>query len=156
MKVFILTVVIAIGGLTLLGDNLSGMFEGAPAVAVAKVETPAPVKVAKVETPAPVKVAKAKPVEVAKAEPLRWYEGGTLHTSPAKQWLTAPYRDKMATAADWVVTIRGEDHYDWQVANAIPDAKAMVTCLNEALAGPVVPKDKLSTLAAICGRLMGW
>ncbi len=35
MKFVILTTVIAIGGLTLLGDNLSGMFEDAPAVKVA-------------------------------------------------------------------------------------------------------------------------
>ncbi len=97
-------------------------------------------------------VAKAEPV---KPEPLRWYEGGTLHDSPASQWLTASYRDKIATSADWVVTMRGQDQYDGSIANAIPDAKAMVTCLNEALAGPVIPKDSLGYLAAVCVRLMG-
>lgn len=142
MKFVILTTVIAIGGLVAIGDNLNEMFEGAPAVEVAKVETPTPVE-----------VAKAEPVE---PEPLRWYEGGTLHTSPAGDWLEASYRDKMATSADWVVTMRGADQYDGSVANAIPDAKALVTCLNEALAGPVIPKDNLGTLAAVCGVLMGW
>ena len=29
-----------------------------------------------------------------------WYEGGTLHRAPVRTWLTAPYRDRLATSAD--------------------------------------------------------
>ena len=32
----------------------------------------------------------------------KWYEGGTLHNATITQWKNATYRNKLATAADWL------------------------------------------------------
>jgi hypothetical protein len=54
-------------------------------------------------------VSQLEPISVprTRSTPKRqqWYQGGTLHKSTLGQWAQAPYRDCLATASDFVVTM---------------------------------------------------
>ena len=91
-----------------------------------------------------------------------WYEGGTLHDSTVRQWRSASYANKLATAADWATVMLSSD-----VGIGLPDsvdelrpyAEALVTCLDEGLMGEegeLVINSKTTQSAFICGALMGW
>ena len=45
------------------------------------------------------------------AHALPWYEGGTLHAATGRQWLAAPARSRLATAADFVASFWRRDGY---------------------------------------------
>jgi hypothetical protein len=38
-----------------------------------------------------------------------WYQGGTLHSVTIAQWVNGSYRDKLATAGDWIVGRLGDE-----------------------------------------------
>jgi hypothetical protein len=42
---------------------------------------------------------------VAEVRSGQWYEGGTLHSSTVREWKQSTYDNKLATSADWFVSI---------------------------------------------------
>jgi len=53
-----------------------------------------------------------------------WYEGGTLHQSTVKEWNQAIYNNRLATSADWFVSITNthNPHLKSQLSR-LPDVK---------------------------------
>jgi len=42
----------------------------------------------------------------------KWYSGGTLHRSTLAEWKVASYRNRLATASDFYVTLYKKNHPD--------------------------------------------
>ncbi|MEM7332212.1 MAG: hypothetical protein AAF490_08980 [Chloroflexota bacterium] len=74
-----------------------------------------------------------------------WYEGGTLHQSTVSEWITAPERDQLATAADWVTAFDGFGAPEeiWPKAHRLRD------CINNtAVSSPTTTQTH--TIATSC------
>lgn len=92
----------------------------------------------------------------------RWLSGGTLHQAAASEWIEAEPRDRLATAADFVVSLRDPDDAELAAMFADDgsalrsDATELVACIDEAVAGPQELQPAVAAVAAVCGILMGW
>lgn len=40
----------------------------------------------------------------------QWFQGGTLHDASIRQWENASYRNKLATAGDWLAATKWKGH----------------------------------------------
>ena len=40
----------------------------------------------------------------------QWFQGGTLHNATVEQWKAATYKNKLATAADWLAATKWKGH----------------------------------------------
>jgi hypothetical protein len=61
---------------------------------------------------------------------LKWYEGGTLHSNSASIWELASFKDKLATCADFIITLWQYDKLKQSLANdveSIDDLKPLAT-----------------------------
>jgi len=92
------------------------------------------------------------------AAAVQWYSGGTLHRATANQWLRGSYSNKLATAADWVVTGMGKSQVRRITGGNIdrlrPYATQLVACVDET--APVSGNSRASELAAACTILLGY
>ena len=79
----------------------------------------------------------------------KWYEGGNLHSVKISEWEIATYRNKLATCADFMAktdnTISMEE--------LKRRATNLVRCIDNAGGSS---NDKVSTVAAICVKSMGY
>ncbi len=88
----------------------------------------------------------------------QWYENGSLHRGSVTDWNRATYANKLATAADWSITIpqiEKKVKKSGSVDTVRPFAIELVACINEA--ATAAGKDKkVSEIAAMCMIVMGW
>ena len=91
------------------------------------------------------------------AHALPWYEGGTLHSATGRQWLAAPARNRLATAADFVSTAWRRDgytekHIGQMVLNGFLRAAAekQVDCITRMLNESTARERKVARIAAVC------
>lgn len=91
------------------------------------------------------------------AHALPWYEGGTLHSATGRQWLAAPARNRLATAADFVASAWHRDGYTEQhigqmVLNGFLRAAAeeQVDCITRRLNESAAREWRVASIAAVC------
>lgn len=84
----------------------------------------------------------------AKSSRREWNEGGTLHRSDDSEWLAASYENRLATAADYVATLRTFSN----MAQMRRAAERMEHCITRAAATKAGQKS--SALAAVCNELL--
>lgn len=89
-----------------------------------------------------------------------WYDGGTLHRATLNTWLAASHENKLATASDWVASLKvGKSAV--QSAGSMdalkPLAENLVACVDKATTGINQIKDwDAASVAASCTTIMGW
>ena len=91
--------------------------------------------------------------------PRVWYQGGTLHTGTGRQWLAAMARDRLGTAADFVVRLWREDgHSEEQIQETLAAAflraaaEIQVDCITNMLNESGDHDVPVASLAAACYR----
>jgi tetratricopeptide (TPR) repeat protein len=82
-----------------------------------------------------------------------WYTGGTLHEKTVAEWRTASAGDRLATSADFVMTV---GKYQTLPSDLRKRAADLQTCISEAVAGGQVDHQNVSEIAATCAVLMGY
>lgn len=88
----------------------------------------------RVAAPAPA-VRRAPPIRTAPTI-RRWYIGGTLHDSSARDWSVAEYKNRLATAADFVAAeARAQGAISADPDDLLSEATALERCMSEALIG---------------------
>ena len=87
-------------------------------------------------------------------------EGGTLNGAFVGEWKMAPYTNKLATAADWIITrprIKDKAYYSRIFQNLRPYAFELVQCVNQSTAGEGFDSNmSVAELATSCMILKGW
>ena len=90
----------------------------------------------------------------------RWQEGGNLHGAFVGQWKLAPYTNKLATAADWIVSrprLKDKAIYTRMLNNLRPFAFELVQCVNESTTSEGFDSNRsVADLASTCMILKGW
>lgn len=93
-----------------------------------------------------------------------WYEGGNLHQATVKEWLKADYSNRLATSADWFISITKSHNPSLQSKlKQIPTEKYLKTikafseqlekCVSEtAVTGKI--NEKIVEYASICYTAM--
>ena len=83
-----------------------------------------------------------------------FYEGGTLHDSTLQQWSESDDSNKIATSADWITTVLGQDQVI-KVYSKLQFMSAMVVnCVDTLI--PVVAEswdintEKTASIGAMC------
>ncbi len=86
----------------------------------------------------------------------QWYQGGTLHHATVDQWRRASYRNKLATAADWLSATlwRGHLHSTRDFDRLKGKARILVIAVDAAVVG-VDPGHDIANVAAVLLVTMG-
>ncbi len=87
-----------------------------------------------------------------------WYENGTLHKSNIPEWKAGTYKDKLATASDWVFmspSVKATVQNSGNIDTAKRFANELVSCIDAATEG-VELSSGTTEIAASCMVLMGW
>ncbi len=88
----------------------------------------------------------------AKSQPrsLKWLQGGNLHRATLAEWQNASYRNKLATASDWLAGTRWEGHL-----NSLDDfdrlkvkAQMLVEGVDRVVAGWGPGEERVTVIAA--------
>jgi hypothetical protein len=79
-----------------------------------------------------------------------WYEGGTLHRASVNEWRRAEYRNKLATASDWIVATKNADNLE----DAKYRAGELIICVDTTVAGLDIASMNAAEIAAACLTLM--
>ncbi|MCY4086137.1 MAG: DUF2511 domain-containing protein [Actinomycetia bacterium] len=109
--------------------------------------------------PAPLPPLPAPPPQTqGETDPLLWFAGGTLHQKTAADWVRAPRRDRLATAADYAIAAL-KNTIVWDAISDVdqvrPYAEDLVECIDTAYGTePIVPTLVNSDTAAFCWLLM--
>jgi hypothetical protein len=92
-----------------------------------------------------------------KSQSDEWYVGGTLHKATVSEWKNATERNKLATCADIVASIKKfhNDSYNGDVTSMKRDAIQMMNCIDETVKGNVAENAnmKINEIAAACSIL---
>ena len=57
-----------------------------------------------------------------------WHEGGTLHTATVSRWNQSSYKNRLATSADWFVSITKKHNSSLQIkVNQLSGSQYLVT-----------------------------
>jgi len=85
-----------------------------------------------------------------------WYAGGSLHSASIEEWHAASHRNRLATAADWVVAQIGREAAAPLLHNSLEElSEAVVTCVDEGTEGVSEKQNQsASEAAAMCMILM--
>lgn len=90
--------------------------------------------------------------ESKKSEDNSWLKNGTLHKPTVAEWKQASDENKMATCADFVVSLKESDAEKFKTINDIKvSALEMKNCLDEAVIGGSITDDmKINEIAVLC------
>jgi hypothetical protein len=87
-----------------------------------------------------------------------WYLGGTLHQASVYEWKNATEKNKLATCADFVASVKKtkNESYNGDLVSMKKDATQMMNCINEAVLGNEAESAnlKINEIAATCAILM--
>ena len=90
----------------------------------------------------------------ATASPSReWYSGGTLHRRTVREWRAATYENRLATSADFVMTL---GRYQSLPPDLRQRAEGFEKCISEAVEDGSVDDRAVSEIGATCGVLLGY
>jgi hypothetical protein len=67
----------------------------------------------------------------------QWFQGGNLHNATVAQWKSATYRNKLATAADWLAATKWKGHLNSQgdFDRLKVKAQMLVSAIDKVVAG---------------------
>lgn len=82
-----------------------------------------------------------------------WYSGGTLHRRTVGEWRTATYENRLATSADFVMTV---GDYSSLPSDLRSRAQAFESCITGAVSDGNVDDKAVSEIAATCAVLLGY
>lgn len=82
-----------------------------------------------------------------------WYSGGTLHATTVREWRTATDENRLATSADFVMTL---GQYQALPPDLRQRAEGFAKCISEAVEGGSVDDRPVSEIGATCGVLLGY
>ncbi|MBU2547487.1 MAG: hypothetical protein KKB20_03665 [Proteobacteria bacterium] len=88
-----------------------------------------------------------------------WYENGTLHKASVAEWNKATYENKLATAADWLLTTpqaKAKIQIDGSIDILKPYAVKLVECINDATSDKGYGKMSVVEWASSCLMLIRW
>ena len=90
--------------------------------------------------------------ESKKTEDNSWLKNGTLHKATVAEWKKANDENKMATCADFVVSLKESDSKKFETISDIKvSALEMKNCLDEAVNGDSITDDmKINEIAVLC------
>lgn len=95
----------------------------------------------------------------AKPSSDEWYAGGTLHQAMIPEWKDATEKNKLATCADFVASVKkaNDESYNGDLVSMKKDAIQMMSCIDEAVKGDVAENAnmKINEVAATCAILLG-
>lgn len=84
-----------------------------------------------------------------------WYRGGTLHRATVKEWREADYTNRLATAADWALTMLEKSGNKPADTDALkPFAVDLEACVSTTAASGYADGQSVSELAAACWILL--
>jgi hypothetical protein len=89
---------------------------------------------------------------VTAAQTRNWYDGGTLHRANMHQWMSAPYPNRLATAADFAARMGQGRESDAAMRRA---AIILLTCMDRAYI-PQIDREPAARIAALCEVDLGW
>lgn len=76
-----------------------------------------------------------------------------MHRKTVADWRAAPYRDRLATSADFVVKLGG---YRSLPADLRRRSEDFETCISKAVEGGEVDSHPVSEIGAACAVLLGY
>ncbi len=77
-----------------------------------------------------------------------WFSGGTLHRSIVREWRDASYRNRLATAADFIAATQNVDYGNLQKFKSM--AVDLETCISTAVSGGDVDRSLVTSVSAMC------
>jgi hypothetical protein len=84
-----------------------------------------------------------------------WYEGGTLHRATVKEWREADYRNRLATAADWALTMLEKTGSKPADTDALkPYAVDLEASVSTTAAGGNADSQRASEVAVACWLIL--
>ena len=84
-----------------------------------------------------------------------WYEGGTLHNATMREWMEATHANKLATSADFVVTMLQKDGDTVPPIDELrPLAGRLAVAISQSNASGQADSQSVSAVAATCWILM--
>ena len=95
-----------------------------------------------------------------KEKVLEWFEGGSLHNSTIEEWKQARYENKLATSADWIITvsepIKSVVRQSGDVNVLKPYATELVVCIDESSKDDVefIEAQSSADISILCMKLM--
>ena len=103
------------------------------------------------ETPEPTK--EPAPTEALHYGNTEWWVGGTLHSATIAEWNAATNTNKIATAADWVTSVREWEDEDQLLALT----GQLAICADDFALDETTPATtKMNEIAALCAVSLGW
>ena len=82
-----------------------------------------------------------------------WYVGGTLHDKTIAEWRTASYDNRLATCADFVMTLGKYQSLPPDLKTRAVDLEA---CISKAVEDGNVDYKSVSEIGGTCGVLLGY
>lgn len=90
----------------------------------------------------------------------KWYAGGNLHGKLGSDWVDATYNNRLATSADFVVSVTPEaQKFQLFENNELPlkeRAFGLEVCISETTKEEITMNMEISEIAAACIILMGY
>ncbi|MGY6709743.1 MAG: hypothetical protein ACXIVF_15595 [Rhizobiaceae bacterium] len=94
---------------------------------------------------------------LATAAHAEWYRGGDLHRADGAGWHQAGNDNRMATSADFIVTVGDRLTFDATDFDEIYLRSInLVACLDEVFAEPSIRSLQVAEVAMLCMAQMGW
>lgn len=87
------------------------------------------------------------------SKPNEWYVGGTLHDKTVADWRAARYENRLATCADFVMTL---GKYQSLPSDLKKRAVELQACISKAVDGGSVDSKPVSEIAGTCAVLLGY
>jgi hypothetical protein len=81
-----------------------------------------------------------------------WVRGGTLHSATVREWRQAPYANRLATTADFIVTTEDVDLSDTSKFKRM--ATEVESCISQTVSGGDMDNEDASLVYAMCVVLM--
>jgi hypothetical protein len=82
----------------------------------------------------------------------QWYEGGDLHRASIGQWKVAAFRNKLATSADMVASLKKFSSMEEMKSAAVD----LEQCISKVAEGAEAERQGVSDVAAACALLLGY
>jgi hypothetical protein len=107
-----------------------------------------PTSIATEESPSYIAIPTASELNNEYQTNTSWFSGGTLHKSTIKEWRSASYANRLATAADFIAATQNVDYGN--MAKFKQMATDLETCISTAAEGGAADNEQTSFISALC------
>ena len=83
----------------------------------------------------------------------QWYVGGTLNDKTVAEWRVASYRNRLATAADFVIAL---GRFQSLPSDFKQRAISLEVCISDSVEGGFADHWEVAETGATCGVLLGY